>query len=269
MIFESADNNYFSEGAGRIFKCRFCDFSIIDNHLNKSEKSSKYRMGLHYETVHKKLLPSELDGFRFFYYTLTKKDSGHCIECKKPTKFNRLAMKYSRFCDNPQCKLKYKEERDRRMLSKYGKCYLTDDPEVQKKMLMHRRISGTYEWRDGTEFGYVGSYEKDFLRVLDQELNWQSSDLFVPSPHTYTYKYKGKDHFYIPDFFIPSLNLEVEIKDDGSATKISKDSREKDQIKEDLMRSMNNLFNYIKIKGKDYTEFFELLRNEGKLNEEV
>ena len=130
-------------------------------------------------------------------------------------------------------------------------------------MLLQRRISGTYEWRDGAEFNYVGSYEKDFLRVLDQELNWQSSDLFVPSPHTYTYKYKGKDHFYIPDFFIPSLNLEVEIKDDGSATKISKESREKDQIKEDLMRSMKNMFNYIKIKGKDYTEFFEFLRNEG------
>ena len=44
-------------------------------------------------------------------------------------------------------------------------------------MLLNRRISGRYEWRDGTEFGYVGSYEKDFLRFMDQELNWVSSDM--------------------------------------------------------------------------------------------
>lgn len=257
------DWDYFDESSTKIFKCKFCDFSIIDNHLHKGEKSSKYRMGLHYETVHKKLIPEKMDGFRYFYYTLTKKERGACIECKSPTDFNRLSMKYSRFCNNPECKRRYKEERDRRMVQKYGKAYLTDDPEVQKKMLLNRRISGRYEWRDGTEFSYVGSYEKDFLRFMDQELNWVSSDIFVPSPHTYTYKYKDKEHFYIPDFFIPSLNLEVEIKDDGSAKKINPDSRAKDEIKDKLLKSMSNVVNYIKIINKDYTEFKQIIQNGG------
>lgn len=257
------DIEYFEEGVSKIYKCKFCDFSIIDNHIHKSEKSSKYRMGLHYETVHKKMIPANMDGFRYFYYLITKKEQGSCIECKSPTKFNPLSMKYSRFCDNPKCKQIYKAERDRRMVQKYGKAYLTDDPEVQKKMLANRRISGKYKWSDGTEFTFVGSYEKDFLRFMDQELHWVSSDLFVPSPHTYTYKYKDKDHFYIPDFFIPSLNLEVEIKDDGSAKKINPDSRAKDELKEQLMKSLTGKVNYIKIISKDYTEFKQIIQNEG------
>ena len=268
MDFYSDDYEYFGESASRIYKCKFCDFSIMDNHLNKSEKSAKHRMGLHYETVHSKLLPKDMDGFRFFYFTQTKKDHGSCIECHSPTKFNRLSMKYSRFCDNPECKKKYKEERDRRMMKVYGKKYVTDDMDFQKKMLANRRISGTYQWRDGKEFGYVGSYERDFLRFLDQELKWQSSDLFVPSPHTYKYKYKDKDHFYIPDFFIPSLNLEIEIKDDGSAKKIGEDTRNKEKLKDELMKSKVNTLNYLKIINKDYSEFKKLLQNEGyTLNE--
>ena len=34
----------------------------------------------------------------------------------------------------------------------------------------------------------------------------------------------------MPDAFIPSMNLEVEIKDDGSALNINAESREKDKI---------------------------------------
>lgn len=246
----------------RIYRCKFCSYRVIDNRILKSVKGSKYKMGLHYETVHKKLLPEDMDGFRFFYYLLTKKTHGACVECKQPTSFNKLSMKYSRFCSNSECKAKYKAERDRRMLARYGKVYLLDDAEQQKKMMSHRRIAGVYKFKDGTEFQYISSYEKDFLRYLDQELNWPSTDIFAPSPHTYTYEYKGKKHFYIPDFFIPSLNLEVEIKDDGSALNINPDSRAKDVIKDKLMRSLTNLVNYIKIINKNYDEFMTLIKGD-------
>lgn len=98
--------------------------------------------------------------------------------------------------------------------------------------------------------------------MLDEVLHWPSSDIIAPSPHTYVYDYQGKKHFYMPDAFIPSLNLEVEIKDDGSARNISQESREKDVIKDDLMRSLGNLFNYIKIVNKDYTKFNEIIKEE-------
>ena len=247
----------------KIYRCQHCKFSVVVNRDRKGVHSAKYIMGNHYETKHKDLLPPDMDGYRWFYYLLTKKQRGSCVICHNPTTFNRTAMKYARFCNNPACKQKYKEERDQRMMGKYGKLYLLDDPEVQKKMQQGRRIAGIYQWSDGkSKFTYLGSYEMDFLRHLDQDLHWPASDIMTPSPHTYTYQYKGVSHFYIPDAFIPSLNLEIEIKDDGSAKNINPDSREKDKIKDELMRSCSNLFDYIKIINKDYKAFEELICKE-------
>ena len=59
---------------------------------------------------------------------------------------------------------------------------------------------------------------------------------------------------------IPSLNLEVEIKDDGSARNISQESRDKDKIKENTMKSLSNIVNFIKIVNKDYTEFEKIIK---------
>ena len=66
--------------------------------------------------------------------------------------------------------------------------------------------------------------------------------------------YENKKHFYIPDFFIPSLNLEVEIKDGDESTvganhhpKIMAVDRVKEALKDDVMKSNNKNFNYIKI----------------------
>lgn len=247
----------------KLYRCKYCSYTIPADHSKKGEKSPKYKMGLHYEQKHKALIPQDMDGFRFFYYLLTKKDHGSCVICHNETEFNRVSMKYSRFCKNPQCKAKYKEEVDRRMIQKYGKVTLLNDPEQQKKMLAARKISGIYTWSDKkTQIPYVGSYEKDFFRHLDEDLHWPASDIMAPSPHTYSYEYKGEQHFYIPDAFIPSLNLEIEIKDDGSAKNINHDSREKDKIKDELMHSCSNLFNYIKIINKNYMEFEEMIKED-------
>lgn len=234
----------------KVFKCQLCEF--------KSE--SKQRMGQHYDTKHRNDIPSEMDGYRYFYFTLTGKGNGSCVICKSETEFNRTTMKYSRFCSNPECKQRYREEFKSRMISKYGRIHLLDDPEMQKKMLQSRSISGEYTWSDGSvKIPYTGSYEMDFLQMMDLKLHWKSSDILAPSPHIFVYQYQGKDHFYIPDFYVPSLNLEVEIKDGGDAKNINPDSRAKDEIKDELMRSNSNTFNYIRIEGKDYTEFFKIL----------
>ena len=146
------------------------------------------------------------------------------------------------------------------MIGKYGKVYLTDDPEQQKKMLANRKISGKYRWSDDSgEIVYTGSYELDFLKLCDLVLNLNFTDISAPSPHTYTYKYEQKDHFYIPDFFINSLNLEVEIKaSDNKHHKIVAVDHVKEKLKDDVMRSQK-AFNYIKIYDKDYREFIRLI----------
>lgn len=237
----------------KIYRCQFCKF------VNKD----KYTMGRHYEMKHKELIRPDMTGFQWFYFLLTKKDHGSCIICGNNTEFNEQTMKYSRFCNNPKCKETYREQFKNRMIGKYGKIHLLDDPEKQKEMLGNRRISGIYTWSDGSsQFKYTGTYELDFLKYLDTVLHWKSTDILAPSPHIYEYQYDNKTHFYIPDFFIPSLALEVEIKDDGSALNINKDSREKDKIKDELMRSNMTFFKYIKIINKNYTEFLNLIRGD-------
>lgn len=248
----------------KMYRCQHCKYTVTANkNIKNGVISAKHKMGEHYEKAHKNLLPPDMDGYRWFYYLLTKKEKGSCVICHNETEFNEISMKYSRFCNNPLCKQKYKEERDRRMMNKYGKIYLLDDPEMQKKMMAGRRIAGIYTWSDGkTQFPYLSSYELHFLQYLDKQLHWPVSDIMAPSPHTYIYLYQGKDHFYMPDFFIPSLNLEIEIKDDGSARNINHESREKDKIKEDTMKSLSNIVNFIKIVNKDYTEFEKIIKEE-------
>jgi len=248
----------------KIYRCMYCAYSAIPNKNKKGIHSAKYMMGKHYETKHKSMLPPDMDGYRFFYWSITGKQNGSCVMCKSPTDFNYVTMKYSRFCNSPACKQKYKEERDRRMIAKYGKVYLLDDPIMQQKMLQGRKISGTYTWSDGvTKFPYVGSYEQDFLRHMDKDLHWPVGDLIMPSPHTYTYKFKNEDHFYIPDAFIPSMNCEIEMKSTVRHEKQNNpDSREKEKIKDELMKSCSNIINYVKIDDKNYSEFDALIQKE-------
>ena len=246
----------------KIYRCQFCNYNVTPENNKKSIISAKHKMGEHYENKHKDLLPEDIDGFRWFYYTLTKKNHGECVICHNNTEFNKITMKYSRFCDNPQCKQKYKEERDKRMIAKYGKVCLLNDEEKQRQMLENRKISGVYTWSDGTKIKYVGSYELDFLKFLNTKLNWVSSDIFGPSPHTYEYEVDGKKHIYIPDFFIPSLNCEIEIKSKDRMDRQNSESRAKEIEKDKLMKSCSNLFNYIIIFDKDYTEFNKLIQKD-------
>ena len=121
----------------KIYRCQHCNYTTIANKNKKSTITAKHKMGEHYETKHKLLIPPDMTGYRWFYYLLTKKDKGSCVICHNETDFNEITMKYSRFCNNPQCKQKYKEERDKRMMDKYGKIHLLDSPEMQKKNKHH------------------------------------------------------------------------------------------------------------------------------------
>lgn len=247
----------------KIYRCQHCNYTVPVEKNKKGVITAKHKMGEHYEKKHKDLLPEGMSGYRWFYYLLTKKDKGSCVICHNETDFNEITMKYARFCNNPQCKQKYKEERDKRMMSKYGKLHLLDDADMQKKMQAGRRIAGVYLWSDGkTKLPYLSSYELDFFKHLDQDLNWPAGDIMAPSPHTYTYQYNGEDHFYMPDAFIPSLTLEIEIKSKVRMERQNQVSREKEIIKDELMRSCSNLFNYIIIFDKDYTEFNKIVQKE-------
>ena len=74
---------------------------------------------------------------------------------------------------------------------------------------------------------------------------------------------EGKEHFYIPDAYSTSLNLEIELKDGGDNPnkhpKIQAIDKVKEKLKDEVMASLKGQVNYIKICNKDYAEFFALL----------
>lgn len=222
--------------------------------------------GNHVSNVHPELIPSGWSYARYFYFVLTGKDKGQCVECKRETSWNEATQKYERFCNDPKCKEQYKERFKSRMISKHGKVNLLNDPEQQRKMLAGRRISGLYTFKNGKQIQYVGSYEKDFLYMLDRFLHFDPNDLMMPSPHTYIYDYKNENdkehegkHFFIPDAYIPSINLEIEIKQNTNThPKLLKIDKVKELQKDELMRSIPDV-NYIKIVEKEYAEFFNLI----------
>lgn len=235
-------------------KCKFCGKVFPDTDS----------IAAHLEKAHIDMIPPDMDSYQFYYYMKTGRTHGNCVMCKQPTGWNPKTKKYKRFCDNPKCKIAYRDMFKKRMIGTYGKITLLNDPEQQKKMLANRGISGIYTWSDGSKkLPYTGSYELSFLEFLDKIMDFPSSDVMAPSPHTYTYKYDGKDHFYIPDFFIPSLNLEIEVKDGGDNPnmhhKIQEVDKEKERLKDQVMKTNSNQFNYLKVVDKQNEIFLRYL----------
>lgn len=235
----------------RRINCHFCDsyFYSPDDYVSHLEKEHSFN------------IPEDMTPWQFSYYLRTGKTNGNCIICHKKTKWNESTHKYKRFCENPECKKKYVAVFQKRMIGKYGKVNLLNDPNQQRKMLEHRKISGKYLWSDHVhQSTYTGSYEKSFLEFIDLILNFDPEDVFSPSPHTYHYTYNGEEHFYIPDFYIASLNLEIEIKDGGenenNHPKIQKVDKIKEKLKDQVMASNRSTFNYIKIVDKKNTKLF-------------
>ena len=124
-------------------------------------------------------------------------------------------------------------------------------------MIYNHPLAKDFIWDDQHKFRVIGSYEYDFLNKL-KSLGWSPNDVISPSPNTYPYRWKdGTEHFYIPDFYIPSLSLEVEIKESDNTYPRMEHEREMEYIKDNMMKRMNKStgVNYIKIVDKNYDDF--------------
>jgi len=166
------------------------------------------------ENEHNDQIPEDVQiPLEYAYALMVKKPMGRpCTECRvNPVPFNVTTLKYGRFC-SPACKQRYTETVKGRMVDKYGKEHLLDDPEVQQRMINNHPSAHDYVWDESHKFRIIGSYEHDFLDKL-KSLKWNPDDILAPSPHIIRYKWKdGTNHFYIPDFELPSIGLIVEIK---------------------------------------------------------
>lgn len=232
-------------------KCYFCDKRFDD----------KQTYCQHIASRHNEQVPEDSEPLEFAYALLVGKDIGRvCVVCKENgVHFNKETLKYERFCSNPKCKENYVKLMKGRMVNKYGSEHLLNDADMQRKMIFNHANAKDFIWDDKHKFRIIGSYEEDFLKTL-KELNWSPSDIIAPSPNNYWYQWKdGTTHLYIPDFYIPSLSLEVEIKESDNTHPRMEHSREIEYLKDARMKreTDQNGINYIKIVDKIYDDFME------------
>lgn len=232
----------------KTFNCPFCDAKYVD----------KSRLYNHLKDKHKEQLEG-LSPAQVYFNNKYNKTSGKCIICTKSTTWNETTERYERICDRKEthCREKYREMFKERMMRVHGKTTLLNDPEMQKKMLDNRKISGEYTWSDcKTKTKYTGTYEHEFLEFLDIFLKFPPSDIMSPAPQVFDYTYKGKKHFYIPDFYISSINTIIEIKSFENKHYRARDIGQ-EKAKDNVV--MKSKFNYIKVHDKQYDEFFNYL----------
>jgi hypothetical protein len=143
-----------------------------------------------------------------------------------------------------------KEEFKQSMLKKYGVEYAQQNIEIHKKQ---QKSARKLNYFNDTNIYYRGSYELDFLEKYHDKLD-------IINALTIKYMFENKQHYYFPDFYIPSLNLIVEIKNDHLA------KYDKLKIEAKKKATIANGFNYIMIVDRDYSLFESFLTNHGTSN---
>lgn len=229
------------------FKCPVC---------KKVKYTSTKLLYNHVIKEHSSEIPDNMPVEQYVFNLRNNKTCGKCVICGNPTEWNPKTCKYHRICSE-DCKKKYIEETRKRLLRTHGTEDLSKDPEHQKKMLDSRKISKPYKFKDGKEIMTNSSYEYDLLRYIEEVLGYTSTDI-QPCAIIFKYQFEGKEHFYIPDFYMPDYNLIIEVKDEGSKASFIARMRQMDIAKYTEV-TKSGKYNFITVVGKDYVKLVEVL----------
>jgi len=171
--------------------------------------------------------------------------------------------------ENPYQYEEFKQKIKNTNLKKYGVEYPTQSPEIREKIKDSFRRSYNCEYAlqnpdffekyesncryarkfKNTNIYYRSSFELDFLlKYYDK--------LLIENAKSIKYELKGKSKIYYPDFYLPELDLVIEIKS----------SYLKKQTEDILLAKEKSIidsgFNFIMILDKDYKEFNIFLENQ-------
>lgn len=231
-------------------KCPFCSrkYIIKEGVYDHMEKE-------HNDELHN--LPAQQVYFNYKNRYALSKEFGKCVMSGKPTKFNTTTGRYERFSDD-RAREAYRQYFRKNMMKKYGTDTLLNEPDQQKKMLANRKISGEYKWSDGTKTTYTGSYEGKFLEFLEVNFGWENpNDIMAPAPMPFEYiDGNGTKRFHIPDFYIGSLNLVVNVK---SASNQHYRLRDIDTEKAQDQAIKKSNYHYIKVYDNSFEKFVDVV----------
>ncbi len=136
-----------------------------------------------------------------------------------------------------------KKHKEESYIRKFGVKNIMND----EKIFLKCQINGLKRNRfKESDIHYQGTYELDFLEKYYDLIELENGK-------THRYLFKQKNRVYYSDFFIPSLNLIVEVKSKYYYNReLEKNNAKKESV-------INEGYNYIMILDKDYTEFEKLL----------
>jgi len=137
-----------------------------------------------------------------------------------------------------------REKAKQTCLKHFGVEHQLQNKEIFEKQ---QKTARKLKYYKDTSIYYRGLYEFDFLDKHHDKY----PDII--NAKSINYIFNNEKHVYHPDFFIPSLNLIVEIKNSYLAKK------DKDKIEAKKEATIANGFKYIMIIDKDYIEFDNLL----------
>lgn len=224
----------------RKYPCPYCDKKLYRDQLI-----------VHVGEKHESMLPEGYSPARAVYDAINKKNYGTCMICKsKVYEWDPVVLRYKNICSNPACINAVRTKALNNHLN---------DPEVQMKMLAGRKISGTYEFTDGTKHSYVGSYEKKCLEFMDKVLQMQGKDILTPGP-VVKYEYEGEEHTWILDILYVPAMLAIDCKDGGDNpnTREMKSYREKQKCKEDAIEKEGK-YNYLRLTDNNFGQLLTAL----------
>ena len=137
-----------------------------------------------------------------------------------------------------------KEKSKQTCLKHFNVEYPMQNQYIHNKQQITACLAKKYKY---TEIFYRGSFEEDFLNL------YYSIFPDIQNAKSIRYLFKEKQKIYHPDFFIPSLNLIIEIKNSYLA------KRDKKQIMAKKKATLATCFKYIMIVDKDYRKFEKLI----------
>lgn len=224
----------------RKYPCPYCD-----------KKMYRDQLIIHVGEEHESMMPEGYSPARAVYDSINKKNYGTCMVCKaKVYEWDPVVLRYKNICSNPACINAVRTKALNNHL---------DDPQVQMKMLAGRKISGTYEFSDGTKHSYVGSYEKKCLEFMDKVLQMEGKDILTPGP-VVDYEYEGEKHTWILDILYVPAMLAIDCKDGGDNpnTREMKSYREKQKAKEDAIEAQGK-YNYLRLTDNNFAQLLTAL----------
>lgn len=229
------------------YKCLWCE-----------KRDYRDKLVQHVGSVHKEMIPEGFTPLQVVFHIVNKHPLSWkkpCRVCGNPCDWDEKKGRYNLLCNKKECHDAWAKKMDKDMGDKKGSNRQTATEEGLKKMLAGRKLSGKYKWSDGTEFTYVGSFEKATLEFMDKVMEVKSEDIMCPGP-VLEYMLDGVKHLYITDIYYIPYNLIIEVKDGGNNPNTNPElyeSRKKKLAKEKYVIEETN-YNYIRLTNKDFSQ---------------